>query len=147
MKNQIGNTGSDLTQGSIIRNLIRLSLPIMLSNFMQTFYNLADTFWLGKMAENAKGAVSTAGIAFPLVFTLSSFGFGFAIAGTALVARFKGADQPEKIKESIGQFALILVVFTAIFLLLSMVFLPKILQWLQVPAEILDMSQIYMRII
>lgn len=147
MKENIGNTGSDLTQGSIIRNLIRLSLPIMLANFMQTFYNLADTFWLGKMAVNAKGAVSTAGIAYPLVWTLSSFGFGFAIAGTALVARFKGADQPEKIKESIGQFALILVVFTAIFLLLSMVFLPNILQWLQVPAEILEMSQIYMRII
>ncbi len=147
MADEIKNTGSDLTQGSIIRNLIRLALPIMLSNFMQTFYNLADTFWLGKMAENAKGAVSTAGIAFPLVWTLSSFGFGFAIAGTALVARYKGANKPDKIKESIGQFTLILVVFTAIFLVLSMFFLPQILKWLQVPGEIFEMSKTYMRII
>lgn len=147
MSAAIENKGSDLTQGSIIRNLIKLALPIMLSNFMQTFYNLADTFWLGKMAENAKGAVSTAGIAFPLVWTLSSFGFGFAIAGTALVARYKGANKPEKIQESIGQFTLILVVFTAIFLVISMIFLPQIMKWLQVPEGIFDMAKVYMRII
>jgi putative MATE family efflux protein len=119
----------------------------MLSNFMQTFYNLTDTFWLGKMAENATGAVSTAGIAFPLVWTLSSFGFGFAIAGTALVARYKGSDRPDKIKEVVGQFTLILIVFTTIFLFLSMFFLEYILHWLQIPKEILDMSRVYMRII
>lgn len=55
----------DLTQGHVLKNLITLSLPIMLSNFMQTFYNLTDAFWLGKLGANARNAVSVAGIAFP----------------------------------------------------------------------------------
>jgi len=147
MATDINKTGTDLTQGSITRNLIKLSLPIMLSNFMQTFYNLADTFWLGKLAENAKAAVSTAGIAFPIVFTLASFGFGFGIAGTALISRFKGAVQPEKIKETIGQFALILVLFTAVFLFFSLFFLNDLLRLMHVPAEMFEMSRTYLQII
>ena len=137
----------DLTRGSILTNLLRLSFPIMLSNFMQTFYNLTDAFWLGKLGPIAKGAVSTAGITFPVVFFLSSFGFGFAVAGTAMVARFKGAGQMEKVKELIGQYVLILVVFSAVFLTISMVFLKDILVLLNVPDEIFDMAAGYMRTI
>ncbi len=74
--------GLDLTQGNISKNMMKLALPIMLSNFLQMFYNLTDAFWLGKLGENARGAVSAAGIAFPIIFFLSSFGFGFVVAGT-----------------------------------------------------------------
>lgn len=137
----------DLTNGSITRNLFRLSLPIMLSNFIQTFYNLTDTFWLGKLGENAKAAVSAAGISFPIVFFLSSFGFGFAVAGTAMVARFKGAKNMEMVRKSVGQYIIILVIFSALFLTVSMVFIDDILQLLQVPEHIFDIVTNYLRII
>src|SRR5690554_3291948 len=108
------NNGLDLTQGSHLKNLVVLSLPIMISNFMQTVYNLTDTFWLGKMTGQAREAVSIAGIAFPIIFFFSSFGFGLVIAGTALVARYKGAMMPEKIKELVGQFSLIFTLISLI---------------------------------
>ena len=37
---------------------------------------------MGKLGENAKEAVSVAGLAFPLVFFLSSFGIGFVIVSS-----------------------------------------------------------------
>jgi len=141
------NQGRDLTIGSLWKNLWVLSLPIMLSNFMQTFYNLTDAFWLGKLGENARNAVSVAGIAFPIVFFLSSFGFGFVVAGTSLIAQYKGAGEEKKIKEVVGQFVLILITFSVIYLAFSLFFLDGILRLLQVPPEIFQLSKEYISII
>ncbi|MBN1754772.1 polysaccharide biosynthesis C-terminal domain-containing protein, partial [bacterium] len=141
------NRAIDLTSGNINRNLVRLSLPIMLSNFMQMFYNLTDAFWLGKLGENAKAAVSVAGITFPIIFFLASFGTGFVVAGTAIVSRYKGSNQPEKIKKTVGQYVIILILFSALYLSLSMIFLRDILTLLKVPPEIFFMANGYMRII
>ncbi|MCK4957549.1 MAG: MATE family efflux transporter [Candidatus Cloacimonetes bacterium] len=150
MSNKVGKfsqQGQDLTQGTLWKTLLILALPIMLSNFMQMFYNLTDAFWLGKLGENARNAVSVAGIAFPIVFFLSSFGFGFVIAGTTLISQYKGAGKQEKIKDVVGQFILILSVFSFIYLVLSLFFLEDILHLLRVPAEIFQISKEYIFII
>ncbi|HPR18149.1 MAG TPA: MATE family efflux transporter [Candidatus Cloacimonadota bacterium] len=143
MKNKI----LDLTEGNITKNLIRLSLPIMLANFLQVFYNLTDTFWLGKLGDDASKAVSAAGIAYPLVFFLSSFGAGFVISGTALIAQYKGAGKPEEMKRVVGQYLLILCIFSAVFLPGVFLFIDPILNILQVPAEIFIITKQYVSII
>lgn len=140
-------TGLDLTQGHIMKNLLKLSLPIMFSNFLQMFYNLTDVFWLGKLGENARNAVSVAGIAFPLIFFLSSFGFGFVVAGTALIAQYKGAGKQDKMKDVVGQFVLILFIFCGVFITGSFIFLDKILILLQVPLEIFTIAREYISVI
>ncbi len=135
--------GMDLTSGGIYKNMMKLALPIMLSNFMMTFYNLTDAFWLGKLGDNAMNAVSVAGIAFPLIFFLSSFGIGFVVAGTALISQFKGAGTPEMMKKVVGQFVLILIAFSIVFLTFSFLFLDGILSLLHVPDAIFEVSKQY----
>ena len=143
----MNQTGLDLTKGNLLKNLIRLALPIVFSNFLQTFYNLTDAFWLGKLGENARNAVSVAGMTFPLVFFLSSFGFGFVVAGTSLISQYKGADMPEKMKEVVGQFLIILLIFSVIFILGSFIFLDQILYLLHTPSEIYLSAKEYISII
>ncbi|MBN1327054.1 MAG: MATE family efflux transporter [Candidatus Cloacimonetes bacterium] len=137
----------DLTRGNILKNLIGLSFPIMISNFLQMFYNLTDTFWLGKLGERARDAVSVTGLTFPLIFFISSFGFGFVVAGTSLIAQYKGAVQLEKAREVVGQFLIILTVFCLIFISISFIFIDEILSILRTPAEILEISKAYISII
>ncbi len=140
-------TGMDLTQGNLLKNLLKLSLPIMFSNFLQTFYNLTDAFWLGKLVDTARHAVSVAGLAFPLIFFLSSFGFGFVIAGTSLIAQYKGANRIEKMKEVVGQFVLIMVGFTIFFIFIGLFFINDILRILQTPDVIFGLAKQYITII
>ena len=41
---------SDLIlQGSVIKAILILAIPIVINNFIQTMYNLTDSFWLGKL--------------------------------------------------------------------------------------------------
>ncbi len=79
-----------LTDGPILPALLKLSWPIVFSNLLQTAYNVADTFWLGRLGDHAVAAVS---VSFPIIFLFISLGAGLTIAGTALVAQYIGAGR------------------------------------------------------
>lgn len=51
----------DLTEGSILKGLIALSLPIMGTSFLQMAYNMTDMIWLGRVGGKAVAAAGTAG--------------------------------------------------------------------------------------
>ncbi|MCD4818475.1 MAG: MATE family efflux transporter [Candidatus Cloacimonetes bacterium] len=140
-------SGIDLTQGNLLKNLLKLSLPIMFSNFLQTFYNLTDAFWLGKLGDKARDAVSVAGLAFPLIFFLSSFGFGFVIAGTSLISQYKGAGNIDQVRQVVGQFIILIVLFSIVFITGSLIFLDKILLLLRTPAEIFTLANEFITVI
>ena len=79
---------SRLLEGSIIRSLVLLAVPIMGANILQVAYQLIDAFWVGRLGADAVAAVS---VAMPIVFLSISAGMGFAIAGTTLIAQYVGA--------------------------------------------------------
>ncbi len=134
---------TNLTEGSILKNLLLLSLPIMLANFMGTLYNLVDTYWVGKIALGAKGAVAVTGMAFPISFFIMAFASGFTVAGTAIVAKFKGENSLDKIKLTIGQFMPILLAFTILFTIITHTLLPFLLKFLHTPPEIYNDAIMY----
>jgi len=80
---------SSITEGDLVGPMIRLAWPMVVIQLLQVAYNLADTFWLGRLSGNAVAAIS---LAFPLVFFLISVGGGFTTAGSILVAQYTGAD-------------------------------------------------------
>lgn len=90
----------DLTSGGIGMPLFYLALPIVITNLLQTAYNLIDTFWLGRYSDGALAAIS---FAFPLVFLLISLGMGFAVAGSVLVAQYTGANENEEAEYAASQ--------------------------------------------
>ncbi|MDU4890064.1 MAG: MATE family efflux transporter [Clostridium sp.] len=51
----------NLTEGPIASSLIKLSLPIMGTSFIQMAYNLTDMIFIGKKGSDAVAAVGTAG--------------------------------------------------------------------------------------
>lgn len=52
----------DLTQGSILKKLLQVAIPIMGTQLMQMAYNLTDMFWLGR-TEQSVVAVAASGLA------------------------------------------------------------------------------------
>ena len=63
----------DLTNGSILNKLLLISLPIMGTNVMQMSYNLTDLFWLGRLGNEASGAVAAAAVAGVFVWISAAF--------------------------------------------------------------------------
>jgi len=90
----------NLTEGALFRPLVVLSLPIVASQLMQVAYNLADTFWVGRLGQDAVSALS---FSFPLVFVLVGAGGGFTAAGSVLVAQHRGAGNDSAVDHVAGQ--------------------------------------------
>jgi len=102
-----------ITEGGLVRPMFRLAWPIVVIQLLQVTYNIADTFWLGRLSADAVGAIS---LAFPLIFLLISIAGGFTTAGSILVAQYTGADSEGSAGKVAGQ---ILMFVTILALLLS----------------------------
>ncbi len=85
-------SGGGLTDGPLVRPMIRLAWPLVVIQLLQVAYNVGDTFWLGALSPDAVGAVS---LAFPLLFLLIAVGGGFTTAGAILIAQHTGAESGE----------------------------------------------------
>lgn len=52
---------SNLIEGSILKSIVKLAIPIMGTSFVQMAYNMTDMIWIGKLGSFAVAAVGTAG--------------------------------------------------------------------------------------
>ncbi|MBQ6551394.1 MAG: MATE family efflux transporter [Lachnospiraceae bacterium] len=68
--------------------LISMSLPMMISMFVQAMYNIVDSIFVAKISENALTAVS---LAFPMQTIMFSVAAGTGVGVNALVSRALGA--------------------------------------------------------
>ena len=100
-----------LIEGSISFNLFRLALPIIISNTLQTAYQVVDTFWVGRLSARAVAAVS---FCFPISFLLIALGGGLPIAGTVLAAQYTGRGDDDAMNHVAAQTLLMVFVVSLI---------------------------------
>lgn len=75
------------------RLLISMSIPMMISFFIQALYNMVDSMFVAKISEDALTAVS---IALPMQQIITAIGVGTGVGVNALVPRYLGQGQQEK---------------------------------------------------
>ena len=51
---------NDLTQGPIMSTLMKLTIPIIATNFISTTYGLVDMIWVGGLGSGPVVAIGTA---------------------------------------------------------------------------------------
>ncbi|MBN2142928.1 MATE family efflux transporter [Candidatus Woesearchaeota archaeon] len=94
------NGNHHLLEGSVLKSIIKISVPVIFANILQTIYQLIDTFWVGRLGEAAVAAVS---LSFPILFFIISFATGFTTAGSILVAQYNGKGDKKDVSLSAGQ--------------------------------------------
>ncbi|QZX99410.1 MATE family efflux transporter [Halobaculum rubrum] len=139
-----GRDEFDLTDGSIGKPLFYLSLPIVVTNLLQTAYNLADTLWLGRYSTEALAAIS---FAFPMVFLLFSLGMGVTVAGSVLVAQHIGADEEEEAKYAASQTVSFAIIVSLVLGGVGYLVVGDLLGLLGASPEVLPLATDYMRVI
>ncbi len=134
---------NNLTEGSILKSLITLSVPIIFASILQSAYQLIDTFWVGRLGTDAIAAVS---ISFPLIFLIISLGGGLSIAGTILVAQYKGKKNKKAINHIACQTLLMMVIVSIILSGLGYFLSPQLISLMGVESSVFSGAVSYMRI-
>ena len=96
----------DVTEGAVTPKLLSLSWPLVAGNLLQTFYNLADMFWVGRVGPEAVAAVS---LMFPTAWMFVSVAMGVTAAAVALVSQHVGAGDDRAAERVVGQTLLLAV--------------------------------------
>ncbi|MES1924983.1 MATE family efflux transporter [Salinisphaera sp. T31B1] len=132
-----------LTSGSIVRALLRLAVPIVFANLLQTAYQLIDTFWVGRLGAAAVAAVS---LSFPVIFFLISLGLGLALAGTILVAQYQGAGNTRAVNEVSAQALIGVVLISLVLAVAGFIGAPHIVAFLGAAADVLPLASQYLQV-
>lgn len=134
----------NLTNGSVLKNIVYFSLPYLLSYFLQTLYGLADLFIIGQF----EGVASTTAVSIgsQVMHMLTVMIVGLAMGSTVCIGQAVGAGDKKHASAAIGNtvtlFMLLSVVITA--LLLALV--RPIVSVMSTPAEAADGTRAYLTI-
>ena len=110
-----------MNEESTLKVFFKLAPPVMLALLIQSFYNIADSFFVARYSENALTALS---LIFPLQLLLTALSNGTSVGINTIVSRFMGMKIEEKIKTAVKTGIIILAVSFVVFAL-AMAFLIK----------------------
>ncbi|MCK8828515.1 MATE family efflux transporter [Natroniella acetigena] len=137
-------SSENLTDKKILITLLVLSYPIIIGDVMHLMYNLADTFWVGRLGAEYLAAIS---LSFPLIFLIFSFAGGFSVAGMTLISQYIGAENQKMANLAAGQVLVLSVVISVFFSGVGLILGEELLQVMGAEAEVLKSAWEYFRII
>lgn len=133
-----------ILSGNMIKAILSLAIPIVINNFIQTMYNLTDTYWLGKLGTNEMAAIS---LVSPVQNIIINFGAGLTLAGSILISQYVGAKDTEKAKSMANHIFVCSMLFALICGILCFIFTPSIVNWLGADGSVNTMGITYLRIV
>ena len=122
----------------------RLAVPTIISMLITSIYNMADTFFVGKLGTSATGAV---GIAFSLMALIQAIGFTMGMGSGNYIARLLGEQDRER-AEKVAATGFFTSMFLGAGLMISgLIFLEPLVKVLGATDTILPYAKEYTRYI
>lgn len=137
--------GTELTQGPVMKTMLRFAVPMILGDLLQQCYNIADTLIVGRFL--GADALAAVGSSFSLMTFLTSILLGLAMgSGTVFSIRF-GEKNETGLKESILASFTLLGIVTIMLNILIFVGIDWIIWFLRTPQELVPMMKDYLLVI
>ena len=131
----------DLTQGHLLRGIVRLSWPIVTGAVLNWVMGVADIKMVGRLGAESIAAVGQSqGIVFTVMFVM----FAVATGTQVLVARYTGARQPERVAEVTRQSIILSFLAGIPMIPIGLLVSRTLLIWMGATGEVLDQGTIYM---
>ena len=134
----------DLTKGSIVGNLLRLSWPMMISSTLNMLGPTIDMIWVGKLGTASIAGVGVAGTAVMLV---NSAMMGFVVGARAMIARFIGEGDASGANHVARQAFVLSASFAIVLMAAGIFFAETLLTLMGIEAEVVSEGAAYLRIL
>lgn len=102
--------------------LLEMAIPMVISMLVQSIYNIVDSMFVAQISEDALTAVS---LAFPVQNILIAFGVGIGVGSSALLSRFLGENNRERVGAVAIHGIVIAGITYVVFALLGILFTEK----------------------
>mgnify|MGYP004719817349 FL=1 len=109
-----------LAEEKIPALVLNMAVPSIISMLITSFYNMADTFFVGQIGTTARAAV---GVIFPLMSIIQALGFTFGHGSGNYISRKLGQGEVEDAKKMAATGFVSALIAGAIFGLVGLIFL------------------------
>src|SRR3954467_5266003 len=131
----------NLTEGSVTKHVVGLSLFIGVSMLFQTLYFLAGLYWVGRLGEHAIAAVSLVGTIMFLVLALTQM---LGVGTTTLVSHATGAGDKARANHAFNQAWVLSLIVGALFTVTAFALERTYVERLSADAETARLGLAYM---
>lgn len=133
-----------MTKGVIWKQILWFSLPLLLGNLFQQLYNTVDSIVVGQtIGSHALAAVGSSN---PIINLLVSFFMGLSVGASVIISQSYGAQDNERLHKAVHTAIALAIVGGLFLMVVGILFTPLILTWVGTPAEVMEGSQLYLRI-
>ena len=133
-----------MLEGSLWDKIIVFALPIALTGILEQMFNAADIAVLGRFVGTE--AMAAVGNNVPIVGLIVSLFLGLSLGANVVIAQYIGARRRKEASRALHT-ALVLSLLAGVFVTLTgELFAAPLLNLLDVPAAVMSMSELYLRI-
>lgn len=135
----------NMTEGNPLKIILFFSIPVLLGNLFQQFYNMVDTIIVGQyLGKEALAAVGSTGC---LMFLVLGFAGGIAQGFGVMISHAFGAGDMKLLKHYVA-LSLFLTVIVSILLTIPTVAASEwLLHWMNTPEDIIGLANSYIQVI
>ena len=135
----------DFTKGSIPGQLLAFAVPLFIGNFLQTFIEAMNMFWVGRLlGHEAIAAVATS---LPILFFLISCLIGLSVAANIIVAQAYGAKDIKYMEKTFANSLLLSLALCVLISAVGVVFSRRLLLLINCPPEILPQADSFFKVV
>ena len=135
----------NMLKGSPVKAVLRFSVPLMIGNFFQLFYNIADSVIVGRYVS--ADALAAVGVTGPINSLLIGFAMGLTTGFAIPVAEAFGAGDKARVRKCFGNAVFLTMLMSIVITALAVSLSRPLLRLIDTPAEILDDANTYAVII
>lgn len=142
--NQKKSTVRDMTEGSIVKQVILFALPLMLGNVFQMLYNTVDSIVVGNFVGTQ--ALAAVGSTTMIVNMMVFFFNGFSAGAGVVIANYFGAKDMEKLHKSIETTMAATFVLSVLFTIGGVAAVKPMLRFMATPEDVFGEATVYLQI-
>lgn len=134
----------DMLNGPILKGMLAMSAPLIMTNIFQLLFNTADLVIVGRLAgDNCLGAVTSTTFIIQVVVAVF---IGIATGVNVLIARLIGENKKEDIKSSISTSLTFGIIAGFILMIIGILTSKMTLRLTSCPEQLFDLANIYLKI-
>lgn len=133
-----------MTEGSPVKLILKFSIPLLIGNIFQQFYNLADSIIVGRFIN--ADALAAIGATSSITFLFFALCNGFGSGGGIIVSQSFGRGDEKLVKNCIANTGYIMVILPFIVGITAFLLAGPALYLLKTPENIFNDALIYLRL-
>ncbi len=134
----------NMLEGSLSKNLIYFCMPVILTGILQLLFNACDMIVVGRFSGSE--SLAAVGATAALTNLLVNAFMGLSVGVNVLAAQFFGARDYDNIQSTVHTAITLGAVCGSILAFVGIVLCKPCLQAMGTPADVIDLSVLYMRI-